>query len=88
MRATDEGTSAKEQFIEMTIPFWFSSVARAVGLSLKIGDFVSLSGLKDKFELVGIYRRRNSVRVRRIGQIDQLYIPWWHVEPWEEEAPK
>ena len=88
MRAANEGTSAKEQYVEMTIPFYFSSLARAIGQNLKVGDFVRLTGLDDKFELVGIYRRRNSVRVRAIGQIDQLYLPWWDVRPWKEESPK
>lgn len=88
MRARDEGTSAKEQYVEMTVPFYFSPSARAVGLNLRVGDFVRLSGLNDKYELVGIYRRRNSVRVRAVGQIDQIYIPWWHVRPWQEESSK
>lgn len=87
MRATDKERGAKEEFVEMTVPFWFSSVARTVGLDLKVGDFVRLSGLDDKYELVGIYRRRNSVRVRAIGRSDQQYLPWWHVRgPWEEET--
>ena len=64
MRAEENEIGAKAQYVEMTIPFWFSSVARAVGLNLRVGDFVRLSGLDDKFELVGIYRRKNSVRVR------------------------
>jgi len=80
--------NAKGQFVEMTVPFWFNSVARIIGQNLKIGDFVRLSGLDHKYELVGIFRRRNSVRVRAIGRTDQLYLPWWHVRPWQEESPK
>jgi hypothetical protein len=88
MRAENSEPGAKEQYVEMTIPFYFSPSARAVGLNLKVGDFVRLPGLDDKFELVGIYQRSNSVRVRAVGQIDQLYIPWWHVRPWQEESLK
>jgi hypothetical protein len=86
MRAANEGTSAKEQFVELAVPFHFSSAARAIGQDLRVGDFVRLSGLEDKCELVGIFRRRNSVRVRALGLTDQLYLPWWDVRPWEEES--
>jgi hypothetical protein len=86
MRAEENEIGAKAQFVEMAVPFYFSSVARSIGNHLRVGDFVRLSGLSDKYELVGIFRRRNSVRVRAIGRNDQLYLPWWHVRPWEEES--
>jgi hypothetical protein len=88
MRAENDAHGARGQFVEMTIPFWFSSAARAIGQNLKIGDFVRLSGLDDKYELISIHRRRNSVRVRRLGRSEQLYLSWWHVRPWREESPR
>jgi hypothetical protein len=87
MRATDEKPEPKKRFLELTIPFHFSTAARASRRNLEVGDFVRLRGLDgedDKYELVSIHRRRNSVRVKRIGSTDQLYLPWWHVKPWNE----
>jgi len=86
MRAEENEIGTKEQFVELAVPFHFSSAARTIGQNLKIGDLVTLPGLDDKFELVGIFRRRNSVRVRAVGLTDQLYLPWWDVRPWEEES--
>lgn len=86
MTAEENEIDAQEQFVEMAVPFHFSSAARAIGQNLKIGDFVQFPGLNHKYELVSIHRRRNSVRVRAIGRTDQLYLPWWHVRPWGEES--
>jgi hypothetical protein len=88
MKAENDEPSAKGEYVEMTIPYYFSSLARAIGLNLKIGDLVRLPGMNDKYELIAIIRRRNSVRVRAIGRTDQLYLPWWHVRPWKEEYSK
>ena len=86
MTAEENEPVAEKQFVEMAVPFYFSSAARAIGQDLKIGGFVRLPGLDHKYELISIHRRRNSVRVRAIGFTDQLYLPWWDVHPWEEES--
>lgn len=85
MRAKDEEWSPRERFQD-TIPYYFSSPARERGENLRVGDFVRLSGLDDKFEVVGICRRRNSVRVRAIDRTDQMYLPMYHVRPWKVEV--
>ena len=72
----------------MTIPYYFTSEARACGESLEIGDYVRLIGLDDKYVLVAIIWRRGSVRIRRIGRTDQLYLPWYHIRPWDEDPLK
>lgn len=88
MKQIDEQTGTGEQTRELTVSYHFSSAARAVGQGLRIGDYVGVLGLDDKYELMDIFRRRNSVRVRAIGRTDQLYLPWRHVRPWKEESPK
>ncbi len=71
---------------EKTVPYHFSTLARALVQDLKVGDYVRLPGSSDKYELVAIFLRRESVRVRAIGCNDQLYLPMRHVRPWEEES--
>jgi hypothetical protein len=91
MRAANEEIkreASQNEYLEMTVPYHFSSLARSLGQNLKIGDAVRLAGLADKYELVGIYRRRNSVRVKAVGRTDQMYLPWWHIRPWKEETEK
>ena len=74
------------QFLNLTIPYWFSSAARETEEDLQIGDYVRVIGLNSKFELMEIFRKFNSVRVRRIGASDEMVFPWDMVSPWKDEV--
>jgi hypothetical protein len=73
------------QYLDLTIPYWFSSMARRRHEDLQVGDYVTVQGLgKDKkFELVDVFPQFGSCRVRAIGEIECLLIPWAYVSSWE-----
>ena len=86
MKSKSAERKSSEQFLELTIPYWFSSLARDNNENLQIGDYVRVTGLNSKFELMEIFRRFGSVRVRRIGASDEMVFPWRYVTPWKKEV--
>lgn len=69
-----------------TIPFHFSSTAREEGQNLQIGDYIKVRGLDNRYELMDIFPRFGSVRVREVGRTEELLIPWHLVSPWKKEV--
>ena len=82
MKMAENNTS--RQSLDLTIPYWFSSLARDNDEDLQIGDYVRVLGLNSKFELMEIFRRFGSVRVRRIGASDEMVFPWRYVTHWKD----
>ena len=64
-------------------PYWFSSAAREKDQDLRVGDYVGLLGSDQQYELMNIYWDGN-VRVRRVGSLESLGLPWRYVIPWKE----
>ena len=78
------GNSITERSLDLTIPFYFSSLARQRQEDLQVGDYVKISGLDGKYELMDIMWKYGSVRIRRIGHIDAMTMPWSYVKPFKE----
>jgi hypothetical protein len=74
------------QYLDLTVPYWFSSMARRRHENLQVGSYVAVRGLgKDKkFELVDVFPRFGSCRVRGIGKTECLLMPWAYVSPWKK----
>ena len=83
-KSAEKNTSRES--LDLTIPYWFSSAAHDNDEDLQIGDYVRVLGLNSKFELMEIFRKFNSVRVRRIGASDEMVFPWDMVSPWKKEV--
>jgi hypothetical protein len=83
---TKTGRRESAEFLDLTIPYHFSSLARKRQEDLLIGDYVTVRGLgKDKkFELVDIYPQFGSCRVRAVGETSCLLMPWAYLSPWKE----
>jgi len=63
-------------------PYWFTSAAREKDQDLRVGDYVGLLGSDQKYELMEIFWNGN-VRVRAIGSVESLGLPWKYVRPWK-----
>jgi hypothetical protein len=72
-----------EKDLDLTIPFHFSSIAREHGQGLQVGDYVRVRGLEKRYELVDIFSRFGSVRVREVGETACILMPWAYVSPWK-----
>ncbi len=79
-----ETAPLREKSQELTVPYWFSSAARLKRQNLIIGDFVTVRGLDKKFELVDVFPRFGSCRVRAVAETESLLMPWAYVSPWKE----
>jgi hypothetical protein len=86
MRAT--ASDILERSLDLTIPYYFSSVARDSGEALRIGDQVRVRGLENKFELLDIVPRESSVTVREVHGFEAAIIPWDVVMPWRRDVIK
>jgi hypothetical protein len=83
MRAT--ASDVMQGYLDLTIPYYFSSVARHNGDDLRIGDQVRVRSLDNKFELVDIFPQESSVLVREVTGCEEAIIPWDIVTPWKKE---
>jgi hypothetical protein len=82
---TKTGKSATGQYLDLAIPYWFGRTARRRQENLLLGDYVSVRGLPDrKFELMEVFPKFGSVRVREVGHIESMTFPWDAVTPWKE----
>jgi len=81
-------SASPERSLDLTIPYWFSSMARRRQENLLPGDYCTVRGLgKDKkFELVDVFPRFGSCRVRAVGvgETSCFLMPWVYVSPWKE----
>jgi len=77
--------AATRQFQELTVPYYFSSITRQRGDDIRIGDYVAISGLDKKFELIDIIWQYGSVRVREVGGIEGYVFPWGNIRPWQSK---
>jgi hypothetical protein len=92
--ARNEGTKTGKrmafttgQYLDLTIPYWFSRTARLRQENLLPGDYVTVRGLEKekKFELIDIYPQFGSCRVRLVGETSCLLMPWAYLSPWKEK---
>jgi len=72
------------QYLDLTIPYYFSSLARERQEDLQVSDYVRVRGLDKEYEIIDIFPRFGSCRVRAIGEIECLLIPWAYVSPWKK----
>ncbi|MGB6066118.1 MAG: hypothetical protein WBG50_15060 [Desulfomonilaceae bacterium] len=74
------------QYLDLTVPYWFSSMARRRHENLQVGSYVTVQGLGEdqKFELVDVFPQFGSCRVRGIGKTECLLMPWAYVSPWKK----
>jgi hypothetical protein len=79
------------QYLDLALPYHFSSIARKRGENLQVGDLVRIKGLQKhrRFQLMDIYPQYGWVRVREVGgtEVDgiELGMPWHHLAPWKKE---
>ena len=73
------------QYVEPAVPYYFSALASEREQDIRVGDYVKVSGLGGKYELMGIFPRYGSVRVREVGVVGELLIRWSSVKPWKPE---
>jgi len=69
------------------VPFYFSKIAKKVGKGISVGDYVCVPGLDRPFQVLRIWIRYGSVRVRDLTEDDdiQYLFPWDMIRPWEED---
>jgi hypothetical protein len=80
-------SDSPSEYLDLTIPYWFSTMARRRQENLLPGDYCTVRGLgkEKKFELVDVFPQFGSCRVRAVGKIECLLIPWAYVSPWQEK---
>lgn len=76
---------SSRQYLDLTIPYWFSSMARRRQENIQVSDYVKVRGLDNKYEIIDIFPQFGSCRVRAVGEIECLLIPWAYVSPWKEK---
>ena len=81
-----DASSLEGQPQELATPYWFSSTARRRQADIQVGDYVRVRGLDKRYELMDIFPKHNSVRVREVGGTGELLIPWSAVTPWKRET--
>jgi hypothetical protein len=79
-------SATTRQSQELSVPYYFSDVARQRQQNIEIGDYVRVSGLQNKYELMDIIWKYGSVRVRQVGHIESMTMPWNAVTPWKKEV--
>ena len=60
-------------------------MARRRQEDLQISDYVRVRGLDKQYELIDIFPQFGSCRVRGVGEIQCLLLPWAYVSPWKEK---
>ena len=85
-RTKEAASTSRGEYLDLTLPYYFSDLARDYDMDLRIGDYCTVRGLGEdkKFELVDIFAQFGSCRVRRVGETTCLLIPWAYVSPWTE----
>ena len=73
---------------ELSVPYYFSSLAKKKQEQLQIGDIVKVRGLPGRYELMDIFPRSSSVRVRCVGGSDEQVFPWSAIERWVDRVKK
>jgi len=79
-------SAAPRQYLDLNLPYYFSDLARRRQEQLRIGDYVKVSGLGGKYEIMDIFPRSGSVRVREVGGRDEQTFPWSSVSPWKRRV--
>jgi len=82
-RKIERGATTSQQSPKLTIPYYFSDIARRRQENIEIGDFVRVQGLEKKYRLINLYPQFGSVRVRAVGDIEAYVFPWTGIKPWE-----
>ncbi len=84
---TDRAVSGSgTQYLELAVPYYFSSLAREREQDIEIGDYVRVRSLDKRYELMGVFPKRSSVRVREGGSTEELVLPWHLVTPWSDKV--
>jgi hypothetical protein len=80
---------SSREYLDLTIPYWFSSMARRRQEDLQVSDYVRVRGLDKQFELIDIFPQFGSCRVREVGgETTCLLMPWAYVSPWRQTREK
>lgn len=87
-RTKEAASTSPGEYLDLTLPYHFSHLARDHDMDLRIGDYVRVRGLSGKYELMDVFPRFGSCRVRAIGEIGCLLIPWAYVSPWRQTREK
>jgi hypothetical protein len=80
------GSASPARSLDLALPYYFSGLAHRRQEDIQVGDYVQVSGLNKKFELVDILWKYGSVRVRQVGRLDSMSMPWHLVKPWKKEV--
>jgi hypothetical protein len=65
-------------------PYWFTALARDRDEDLQVGDYVSVAGTDEKYELTDVLWEYGEVEVRVAGSVEYQVMPWKHIRPWGE----
>jgi hypothetical protein len=76
-------------YLDLALPYHFSSIALKRGENLECGDYVMIRGLQKnrKFQLMDIYPQYGWVRVRGADGIE-LGMPWHHLIPLKKKTTR
>jgi hypothetical protein len=83
-RTKEAASTSPGEYLDLTLPYHFSHFARDHDMDLRIGDYVRVRGLSGKYELLDVFPRFGSCRVRAVGDTSCLLMPWAYVSPWKE----
>ncbi len=89
-RTKEAASTSRGEYLDLTLPYHFSHLARDHDMDLRIGDYCTVLGLGEdkKFELVDVFPQFGSCRVREVGETTCLLMPWAYVSPWRETRGK
>jgi len=82
------GSDSPSEYLDLTVPYWFSSMARRRQENIQVSDYVKVRGLDNKYEMIDIFPQFGSCRVRAMGETECLLIPWAYLSPWTETKGK
>lgn len=85
-RVKRAGSASPGRSLDLALPFYFSGLARRRQEDLRVGDYVQVCGLDKRYELMDILWKYGSVRVRQVGRLDSMTMPWHLVMPWKKEV--
>lgn len=86
MVTTSKEDSITERSLDLTIPYYISELARRGHEDLQVGDYVRVSGLDGQYELMDIMWKYGSVRIRQVGQVESMTMPWTYLAPLRNEV--
>jgi hypothetical protein len=83
--ARERASGTRKQYGELTVPYYFSSLASSRGEEIKVGNLVSLIGLSKPYRLTEVFGQFGLCRVHELDGPEGMVLPWRFIRPWRRK---